>query len=280
MSAQRQTSLPLLSIGGARRESDHTVYIVHIGGRLDYEHLAITGRHVALDYTSESAHRYSALRKLHETLAALCDMPPFPAPKALFKNSIDVVLERKGKLQRFLDDCVSSATRSLPAHDAIVAFFGIPEVPAERSLPAEGHEVLAELRQELGVPQGNEVLDQLLEETLEQHGPSRIQAALQSEILPPREPTAEEAYRGPEALQELLVRPHVSANGRRSHRERVPCWQDEVLVMATKVGKEEDETEEFMEALQGMPPEEQWEGLLQLRDAWRTDLAVSGDAPC
>ena len=50
--------------------------------------------------------------------------------------------------------------------------------------------------------------------------------------------------------------------------------------MATKVGKEEDEKEEFMEALQGMPPEEQWEGLLQLRDAWRTDLAVSGDAPC
>jgi len=256
MALPRQPRLPLLSIGGTRRESDYTVYIVHAGWRPDYE-LASAGRHVALDYTSESAHRYSALRKLHETLAALCDMPSFPAPKALFKNSTDVVLERKVLLQRFLDHCESAAARSPRAHDAIVAFFGIPEVPAERSLTAEGHEVLAELRQELGVPQGNEVLDQLLEEKLEQHGPSRIQAALQSEILPPREPTAEEAYRGPEALQELL---------------------DEVLVMATKVGKEEDETEEFMESLQGMPPEEQWEGLLQLRDAWRTDLAVSGAA--
>ena len=122
-SREADTSPPnaLLTIAGSRAEANHHVYIVRA---------SLPGG------ATESAHRYSALRTLHHTLAALGPLPPFPAPKRLFKRAAWVVREREVLLQRFLDDCVSAAARSPTTRDAVAICFGPDAPPARDALAA------------------------------------------------------------------------------------------------------------------------------------------------
>ena len=120
---EADTSPPnaLLTNAGSRAETNHHVYILQA---------SVPSGATAI------AHRYSALRTLHHTLAALGPMPPFPAPKRLFKRAAWVVREREVLLQRFLDDCESAAARSPATRDALATVFGLAAPPARDALAA------------------------------------------------------------------------------------------------------------------------------------------------
>ena len=93
---------PRLTIAGSRTEGSHHVYIVRTSLMPD---------------AHESAHRYSELVALHKTLSGIfgLSLPPFPAPRRVFKRASWVVREREILLQRFLDDVSAAAACSPPA---------------------------------------------------------------------------------------------------------------------------------------------------------------------
>ena len=68
--------------------------------------------------------RYTAFRRLHESLARALKLPKFAAPKEVFHTS-SALRKRLSLLQDFLDMCLSRARNSSTSYPALEAFLGM-----------------------------------------------------------------------------------------------------------------------------------------------------------
>ncbi|KAL1518834.1 hypothetical protein AB1Y20_003111 [Prymnesium parvum] len=89
-------------IGGSEKSADgsHTVYKIHVSQGAERPTAVCVARR-----------RYTEFRRLHEALAPVLMLRPFPAPKRWMNNSA-VREQRKLLLQRFLDDTLTAAGNS------------------------------------------------------------------------------------------------------------------------------------------------------------------------